>query len=97
MHYVFDSPNDKLLFDVGHQCYAHKILTGRANEFSTLRQIDGLSGFIKRSESEHDVWESGHSSTSLSAQCGMLLSQGFDDRNKVVTLIGDSSTEKPEA
>ena len=91
MHYVFDSPKDKLLFDVGHQCYTHKILTGRADEFETLRQIDGMSGFIKRSESEHDVWESGHSSTSLSAQCGMLLSQSFDNTEKVVSLIGDSS------
>lgn len=91
MHYVFDSPNDKLLFDVGHQCYTHKILTGRANEFESLRQIDGMSGFINRSESEHDIWESGHSSTSLSAQCGILLSQSFDNKEKVVSLIGDSS------
>ena len=91
MHYVFDSPNDKLLFDVGHQCYTHKILTGRANEFNSLRQIDGMSGFINRSESEHDIWESGHSSTSLSAQCGILLSQSFDNKEKVVSLIGDSS------
>ena len=91
MHYVFDSPKDKLLFDVGHQCYTHKILTGRANDFESLRQIDGMSGFIKRSESEHDIWESGHSSTSLSAQCGILLSQSFDNKEKVVSLIGDSS------
>ena len=91
MHYVFNSPKDRLLFDVGHQCYTHKILTGRAKEFDRLKQIDGLSGFIKRSESEHDIWESGHSSTSLSAQCGMLLSQAFDEQDKVVTMIGDSS------
>lgn len=91
MHYVFDSPKDKLLFDVGHQCYTHKILTGRAREFSNLRQFNGLSGFIKKDESEHDVWESGHSSTTLSAQCGFLMSQGVDSKNKVVALIGDSS------
>lgn len=88
MHYVFNSPEDKLIFDVGHQCYTHKILTGRAKDFSKLRKYNGLSGFISRNESEHDIFESGHSSTSLSAQCGYLI--GKND-NKVVALIGDAS------
>lgn len=90
IHYVFDTPNDKIIFDVGHQCYTHKILTGRANEFDSLRKYDGLSGFINKSESLYDVWESGHSSTSISAQCGYLLSQRSSSA-KVVTLIGDAS------
>ena len=60
LHYVFNSPKDKIFFDVGHQCYTHKILTGRAKEFNTLRQYGGISGFEKRRESEHDVWEAGH-------------------------------------
>lgn len=89
MHTIFDTPNDKLIFDVGHQCYTHKILTGRANQFNTLRKYQGLTGFINKNESIYDVWESGHSSTSLSAQCGMLLAN--ESKNKVVVLIGDSS------
>lgn len=67
MHRVFDSPKDRLVFDVGHQAYAHKILTGRKDAFPTLRQKDGLSGFPKRSESGHDVFDTGHASTSVSA------------------------------
>lgn len=70
LHYVFDASKDKLIFDVGHQSYAHKILTGRADQFSTLRQFHGLSGFQKRSESPADPWEAGHSSTSISAGLG---------------------------
>lgn len=73
MHYVFDSPSDKMIFDVGHQSYVHKILTGRAHKFDTLRKKNGLSGFQKRKESEHDCWEAGHSSTSLSAGLGMAI------------------------
>ena len=88
MHYVFDSPNDKLIFDVGHQCYTHKILTGRAKQFASLRKYNGITGFINKNESEHDIFESGHSSTSLSAQCGYLID---DSKNKVVALIGDAS------
>lgn len=91
MHYVFDSPQDKFIFDVGHQCYTHKILTGRAKDFDKLRKFGGISGFIKKDESEHDIWESGHSSTSISAQCGYLLSQEDYSEDKVVVLIGDSS------
>ncbi|MDF2720168.1 MAG: deoxyxylulose-5-phosphate synthase, partial [Paenibacillus sp.] len=67
LHYLFDSPKDKFIFDVGHQSYVHKILTGRKGRFDTLRKYKGLCGFVKMSESEHDVWEAGHSSTSLSA------------------------------
>lgn len=91
MHYVFNPPKDKFIFDVGHQCYTHKILTGRAKEFNSLRQDNGLSGFINKSESIYDVWESGHSSTSISAQCGFLLSQGLNCKDRVVVLIGDAS------
>ena len=89
MYYVFDPEKDKFLFDVGHQSYVHKILTGRAKEFSTLRQYGGLSGYINKSESKYDVWESGHSSTSISAMSGILKSDDSD--MKVVSLIGDSS------
>ena len=92
MHKVFDSPKDKLIFDVGHQSYVHKILTGRADRFSTLRQYEGLSGFNKRSESEHDVWEAGHSSTSLSAALGMAVVRDLDKQDyHIVPLIGDGS------
>ena len=92
MHYVFDSPEDMFLFDVGHQSYVHKILTGRAKDFTTLRQLNGLSGYINRSESEHDIWESGHSSTSISAQAGLLTALEHNNKNgRVISLIGDSS------
>lgn len=92
MHKVFDSPNDKLIFDVGHQSYVHKILTGRAERFSTLRQFEGLSGFNKRNESKHDIWEAGHSSTSLSAALGMAVARDLDHlSHHVVALIGDGS------
>lgn len=92
MHYVFDSPTDKFLFDVGHQAYIHKILTGRANEFPTLRQLNGLSGYISKEESIHDIWESGHSSTSISAQAGLIASQKYNNETgRVISLIGDSA------
>nr|WP_275444518.1 1-deoxy-D-xylulose-5-phosphate synthase [Paenibacillus sp. ACRRX] len=92
LHYLYNSPNDKFLFDVGHQSYVHKILTGRKDKFDTLRQYKGLCGFIKRSESEHDVWEAGHSSTSLSAAMGMALSRDLKgEDNKVVAIIGDGA------
>lgn len=73
LHYIFDSPKDKIIFDVGHQSYVHKILTGRANQFQTLRQFQGLSGFQKRQESVHDVWEAGHSSTAIYGGTGMAV------------------------
>ena len=74
LHKEFNSPTDKIIWDVGHQSYVHKILTGRAGEFDTLKKYKGLSGFPKMNESEHDVWETGHSSTSLSAAMGMAAS-----------------------
>lgn len=92
LHYLFDSPTDKFIFDVGHQSYVHKILTGRRDQFDTLRKYKGLCGFIKRSESPHDVWEAGHSSTSLSAAMGMALARDLKgERNKVVAVIGDGA------
>ena len=92
MHYVFDAPNDKLIFDVGHQCYTHKILTGRSRQFTTLRKKDGLSGYQKRSESIYDCWEAGHSSTSLSAALGYAIARDIKKENyEVVALIGDGA------
>ncbi|MBB3867378.1 1-deoxy-D-xylulose-5-phosphate synthase [Parageobacillus toebii NBRC 107807] len=92
LHKVFDSPKDKLIWDVGHQSYVHKILTGRASEFDTLRQYKGLSGFPKRSESEHDVWETGHSSTSLSAAMGMAIARDLKGTDEyIVPIIGDGA------
>ena len=92
LHKVFDSPQDKIFFDVGHQCYTHKILTGRAGQFDTLRQYEGLSGFQKRAESEHDVWEAGHSSTSLSAALGMAVARDLNhEQYHVVPVIGDGA------
>ena len=92
LHYVFDSPKDKIFFDVGHQSYTHKILTGRAKDFDKLRQYKGLSGFEKRSESEHDVWEAGHSSTSLSAALGMAVARDLNHENyDIIPVIGDGA------
>ena len=87
MYYVFDFEHDELLFDVGHQCYVHKILSGRADGFETLRQFGGMSGYINRSESKYDVWESGHSSTSISAASGLMLVGNKRD----IVVIGDCS------
>jgi 1-deoxy-D-xylulose-5-phosphate synthase len=92
LHKVFDSPKDKLLWDVGHQAYVHKILTGRASQFDTLRQYKGLCGFPKLVESEHDEWETGHSSTSLSAAMGMAAARDIKkDQNYVIPIIGDGA------
>ncbi|MBN3522315.1 1-deoxy-D-xylulose-5-phosphate synthase [Paenibacillus apiarius] len=92
LHYLYDSPKDKMIFDVGHQAYVHKILTGRRDRFDTLRQYKGLCGFVKRAESEHDVWEAGHSSTSLSAAMGMALSRDYKgEDSKVIAVIGDGA------
>lgn len=92
MHYFFNSPDDKFIFDVGHQSYVHKIITGRKDQFDTLRKYKGMCGFIKRSESEHDVWEAGHSSTSLSAAMGMALGRDLrGGTNRVVAVIGDGA------
>lgn len=92
LHYVFDAPRDHILFDVGHQSYVHKILTGRAGRFSTLRQYKGLSGFQKRYESEYDCWEAGHSSTSLSAALGMAIARDLNGEDyQVIPVIGDGA------
>jgi 1-deoxy-D-xylulose-5-phosphate synthase len=92
LHYVFNSPADKLIWDVGHQAYVHKILTGRREQFPTLRQYKGLCGFPKMSESPHDVWETGHSSTSLSAAMGMATARDLKkEKNHVVAVIGDGA------
>lgn len=92
LHKVFDSPTDKLIWDVGHQCYVHKILTGRAKQFDTLRQYQGLSGFPRLEESVHDVWETGHSSTSLSAAMGMAVARDMKgEANHIIPIIGDGA------
>lgn len=92
LHYVFNSPEDKIFFDVGHQSYVHKILTGRANQFATLRKYGGLSGFQKRCESEHDCFEAGHSSTALSAAIGMAVARDLNHQNfHVIPVIGDAA------
>lgn len=92
LHYCYDSPRDKFIFDVGHQAYVHKMLTGRMDQFDTLRKYKGLCGFVKRNESEHDVWEAGHSSTSLSAAIGMAVARDLKgEKNKVIAVIGDGA------
>ena len=88
LHYVFDSPNDKFIFDVGHQSYVHKILTGRADKFSSLRQFGGISGFQKRKESVHDPFEAGHSSTSIAAALGFAYVRDLDKKKNDVIAIG---------
>lgn len=92
IHYVFDTPADKVIWDVGHQAYAHKLITGRRNQFSTLRRHDGISGFTKRSESPYDTFTTGHSSTSISAGLGIACAKRLKkDAAKVVAVIGDGS------
>jgi 1-deoxy-D-xylulose-5-phosphate synthase len=92
LHYVFDTPNDRLVWDVGHQAYPHKILTGRRGRMRTLRQGGGLSGFTKRSESEYDPFGAAHSSTSISAALGMAVARDLkDERRNVVAVIGDGA------
>ena len=92
LHYVFNTPKDKLIWDVGHQSYAHKLLTGRRDNFHTLRQYKGISGFPKRSESPYDSVETGHSSTSISYGLGMTTAKELNkDRSRVIAVIGDGS------
>jgi 1-deoxy-D-xylulose-5-phosphate synthase len=92
MHYVFDTPRDRLVWDVGHQAYAHKILTGRRDELHTIKQNGGLSGFLRRAESEYDTFGAGHASTSLSAALGMAIARDRKGEDfHVCALIGDSS------
>ena len=92
LHRVFNSPEDKLIWDVGHQCYPHKLLTGRREGFDTLRQYGGLSGFTVRAESPHDAFGAGHAGTSVSAALGMAIARDFNgDNYHVVATIGDGS------
>ncbi len=92
MHYVFDSPEDKIVFDVGHQAYVHKILTGRKDVFSTLRQENGISGFPKHSESEHDSFDTGHASTAISAALGLARAmKQKGESGMAVALVGDGA------
>ena len=92
IHWVFDAPRDQIIWDVGHQAYAHKILTGRRDQFPTLRMQNGLSGFTRRSESPYDAFTTGHSSTSISAGLGMACAKSLkEDPSKVIAVIGDGS------
>jgi 1-deoxy-D-xylulose-5-phosphate synthase len=92
LHYIFDTPNDKLIWDVGHQSYAHKILTGRREQFATLRQYKGMSGFPKFKESIYDAFETGHSSTSISAALGITLAKTLKkESQRAIAVIGDGS------
>ncbi|MEE1569793.1 MAG: 1-deoxy-D-xylulose-5-phosphate synthase N-terminal domain-containing protein, partial [Alphaproteobacteria bacterium] len=92
LHHVFQTPRDRLIWDVGHQCYPHKILTGRRDRIRTLRQARGLSGFTKRSESEFDPFGAGHSSTSISAGLGMAVARDLQGKdNHVIAVIGDGA------
>ncbi|OIP37634.1 MAG: 1-deoxy-D-xylulose-5-phosphate synthase [Desulfobacteraceae bacterium CG2_30_51_40] len=92
LHYVFDAPNDKIIWDVGHQAYAHKLLTGRRDRFHTLRTLGGLSGFPKRAESPYDSFDTGHSSTSISAGLGISTAKALKgEDHKVIAVIGDGS------
>jgi len=92
IHYVFNTPEDRLIWDVGHQCYPHKILTGRRDRMRTIRQKDGLSGFTKRDESEYDPFGAAHCSTSISAGLGMAVARELKQGdNNVIAVIGDGS------
>jgi 1-deoxy-D-xylulose-5-phosphate synthase len=94
LHYIFNSPDDHLVWDVGHQAYVHKLLTGRLVRFGTIRQEGGISGFLSRDESEHDCFGAGHASTSISAALGMAVAQQYrpaNERDNVVAIIGDGA------
>ncbi|MCP4008722.1 MAG: 1-deoxy-D-xylulose-5-phosphate synthase [Proteobacteria bacterium] len=92
LHYVFNTPYDRLVWDIGHQAYPHKVLTGRRDQLRTIRQLGGLSGFLKRSESEYDTFGAGHSSTSISAALGMAVAaQQKDEQREVIAVIGDGA------
>ncbi|KAG5113629.1 hypothetical protein JHK82_036898 [Glycine max] len=98
LHYVFNAPKDKILWDVGHQSYPHKILTGRRDKMHTMRQTDGLAGFTKRSESDYDCFGTGHSSTTISAGLGMAVGRDLKgDKNNVVAVIGDGAMTAGQA
>ena len=92
LHYVFDTPKDKLVWDVSHQCYPHKIITGRKDKIKTLRKGGGLSGFTKRTESEYDPFGAAHSSTSISSTLGMAVAKKLsNNNNNVIAVIGDGA------
>jgi 1-deoxy-D-xylulose-5-phosphate synthase len=92
LHYVFDAPKDKIIWDVGHQCYAHKLITGRKDRFHTLRTYGGISGFPKRSESPYDTFDTGHSSTSISVGLGISTAKALNrEKSKIISVIGDGS------
>lgn len=92
LHYVFDTPEDKIVWDVGHQAYAHKIITGRNDRFETIRQFEGLSGFTRKNESPYDTFTTGHSSTSISAGLGIVTAKRLKkEKSKVIAVIGDGS------
>ena len=90
IHYVFNTPIDKIIWDIGHQCYPHKILTGRKNKLDSVRKYNGISGFLKIKESEYDVFGAGHSSTSISAALGMAIARDFQNKkHNIISIIGD--------
>ena len=92
LHYIYNTPNDKLIWDVGHQCYPHKILTGRKDKIRTLRQGGGLSGFTKRQESEYDPFGAAHSSTSISSALGIAEANKLSNKlDNVIAVIGDGA------
>jgi len=92
LHHIFNTPEDKIIYDVGHQAYAHKIVTGRKNKFNTLRQLNGISGFIRPEENEYDTFISGHASTSISAALGMAVARDINNKsNKIIAVIGDGT------
>src|SRR3954453_6569386 len=92
LHYAFNTPNDRIVWDVGHQAYAHKILTGRRDQLPTVKQYGGISGFLKREESAYDTFGTGHASTSLSAALGMAIARDRrGESHHVVAVIGDAS------
>ncbi|RLB16146.1 MAG: 1-deoxy-D-xylulose-5-phosphate synthase, partial [Deltaproteobacteria bacterium] len=92
LHFVFDAPKDKIIWDVGHQAYAHKLITGRRDRFHTLRTLGGISGFPKREESSYDTFDTGHSSTSISVGLGISTAKSLKGEDaKVIAVIGDGS------
>ena len=98
LHYVFDSPKDKFLFDVGHQAYVHKILTGRAPMFNKLKKYGGMCGFQNRHESIYDPWEAGHSSTTISGATGLAIARDLKKENfEVISIIGDAALMSGES
>src|SRR5439155_12723956 len=90
LHYVFNTPVDKIVWDTGHQTYGHKLLTGRQDRFDSIRQFQGLSGFLRRTESEYDTFGAGHASTAISAALGMAEARDLKgEKNKVVAIVSD--------